>query len=81
MQGTRAVWAVAGVYAMWLLAWVMATPAFSGADEWAHYLRGLGIREGRLIGDRLPEGLRALFKRWLRFFFSGIGAGTSPLSD
>lgn len=58
MRGTRAVWAVAGIYAGWLLAWMMATPAFSGADEWAHYMRALGIREGRLIGDRLPEGHR-----------------------
>lgn len=47
---------MAGVYAMWLVAWMMATPAFSGADEWAHYMRALGIREGRLVGDRLPEG-------------------------
>jgi hypothetical protein len=44
------------VYAVWLVAWVMTTPPFSGADEWAHYLRALGIREGRLIGERLPEG-------------------------
>ncbi len=47
---------MAGVYAVWLLAWVMATPPFSAADEWAHYLRALGIREGRLIGDRVTEG-------------------------
>jgi hypothetical protein len=47
---------MAGVYAVWLVAWVMTTPPFSAADEWAHYLRALGIREGRLIGDRVPEG-------------------------
>ncbi|MFL5348124.1 MAG: DUF2142 domain-containing protein [Hyalangium sp.] len=46
---------MAGSYGLWLVAWVMGTPLFSGADEWAHYLRAMGIREGRLVGDRLPE--------------------------
>jgi hypothetical protein len=55
-SASRGVWAFAGIYAVWLVAWVMTTPPFSGADEWAHYLRALGIREGRLIGDRVPEG-------------------------
>ncbi|WP_083968728.1 DUF2142 domain-containing protein [Hyalangium minutum] len=48
-------WLMAGCYGLWLVAWSMATPLFSGADEWAHYLRTVGIREGRWIGDRLPE--------------------------
>lgn len=46
---------MAGSYGLWLVAWVMTTPLFSGADEWAHYLRAIGIREGQLVGDRLPE--------------------------
>jgi hypothetical protein len=44
---------MAGVYAVWLLAWVMSTPLFSSPDEWAHYLRALGIREGQLVGERV----------------------------
>jgi hypothetical protein len=47
---------MAGVYAVWLVAWVFTTPLFSAADEWAHYLRALGIREGRLIGERVSPG-------------------------
>jgi hypothetical protein len=50
-----AAWLMAGCYGLWLVVWSLATPLFSGADEWAHYLRAMGIREGRLIGDRLPE--------------------------
>jgi len=54
-SSARAAWLMAGCYGLWLVVWSMATPLFSGADEWAHYLRALGIREGRLIGDRVPE--------------------------
>ena len=50
-----AAWLMAGCYGLWLLAWTLATPLFSGADEWAHYLRAVGIREGRLVGERVPE--------------------------
>ena len=46
-RGPKAV--VAG-YALLILAWVFSTPPFSGPDEWAHYLRAVGVSEGQVLG-------------------------------
>jgi len=41
--------AVAG-YALLIAAWTLGSAPFSSPDEWAHYLRALGMAHGELIG-------------------------------
>jgi hypothetical protein len=49
------------LFASWALlavAWTMGNPPFAAPDEAAHYLRALGVSEGRLIGSEpkvVPE--------------------------
>ena len=38
-------------WALLALAWAMANPPFAAPDEAAHYLRALGLSEGRVIGS------------------------------
>lgn len=42
-------------YGLLLLAWTFATPVGSNPDEWAHYLRALGIGQGELVGEPVPD--------------------------
>ncbi|MHB8877572.1 MAG: DUF2142 domain-containing protein, partial [Myxococcaceae bacterium] len=42
-------------YAILCAAWVMTTPPFSAPDEWAHFLRALGISSGEPVGAPVSD--------------------------
>ena len=42
-------------YALLCGCWIFTTPPFSAPDEWSHYLRALGVGEGRLVGARVES--------------------------
>ena len=41
-------------YALLTAAWVMGNPPFAAPDEWAHYLRTIGVGHGELVGEPAP---------------------------
>lgn len=50
-----------------MLAWVMASRPFAAPDEASHYLRALGIANGKLLGPKVPyrlPGLSAATQAW-----------------
>src|ERR1700682_3839056 len=58
MRGTRFGSPVAravAAYGLLLLAWLLSIPPFSAPDEWAHYLRVLGLAQGTWIGEKVPR--------------------------
>jgi hypothetical protein len=49
---TRGRWRLAVVaYACLMAAWVVGNPPFAAPDEWAHYLRALGLAQGAWVGE------------------------------
>jgi hypothetical protein len=46
--------AVAG-YGLLLLSWLLSIPPFSSPDEWAHYLRAIGLAQGSWIGQKVAH--------------------------
>ncbi len=45
---------VCAAYAVLLVVWVWTNPPFAGADEPAHYVRAIGIGQGKLVGPLDP---------------------------
>jgi hypothetical protein len=43
-------WLVGIAYAVLALAWAITNPPFHAPDEWAHYLRAVGVANGQLVG-------------------------------
>lgn len=47
---------VAG-WALLLVAWAFGTPPFGAPDEESHYVRAVGLSEGQLASDKVPESV------------------------
>lgn len=55
---------------MLTFAWAIANPPFAAPDEWAHYLRAIGLSEGHLLGRPAryePPGTSPAQIRWLDY--------------
>lgn len=49
---TRGRWRwVVVAYASMMAAWVVGNPSFAAPDEWAHYIRALGLAQGAWVGE------------------------------
>ena len=46
---------VVAAYACWMMAWGAGNPPFAAPDEWAHYLRALGLVQGEWVGEPTRE--------------------------
>ena len=66
----RAAALLAAGWALLALAWSIGNPPFAAPDEWAQYLRTLGLSEGHLLGKPAryePAGLSRVQIRWLDY--------------
>ena len=52
----RGRWRLAvAAYACLMVAWVVGNPPFAAPDEWAHYVRALGLAQGAWVGEPTRE--------------------------